>query len=110
MKTTMMATSVSLVAMAIMTSFPAAQGNRPASPAGASATQIGGKYVNTADGSVYQGGKWIEITYGRPIKRGRDLWGSCGTSRWRRFRSRWDNPECECSTQSGRGPRGGGAS
>ena len=23
----------------------------------------------------YQGGKWIEITYGRPIKRGRDLWG-----------------------------------
>jgi len=76
MKTTMMAASVSLVAMAIMTSFPAAQGNRPASPAGASATQIGGKYVNTADGSVYQGGKWIEITYGRPIKRGRDLWGS----------------------------------
>ncbi len=24
----------------------------------------------------YEGGKWIEITYGRPIKRGRDLWGS----------------------------------
>ena len=24
---------------------------------------------------VYQGGKWIEITYGRPIKRGRDLFG-----------------------------------
>jgi hypothetical protein len=24
----------------------------------------------------YQGGKWIEITYGRPIKRGRDLWGA----------------------------------
>src|SRR5262249_44805043 len=22
------------------------------------------------------GGKWIEITYGRPIKRGRDLWGA----------------------------------
>jgi hypothetical protein len=25
---------------------------------------------------VYQNGKWIEIAYGRPIKRGRDLWGS----------------------------------
>ena len=24
------------------------------------------------NGQVYQGGKWIEITYGRPIKRGRD--------------------------------------
>src|SRR5437879_667942 len=27
-------------------------------------------------GANYQGGKWIEITYGRPLKRGRDLWGS----------------------------------
>jgi hypothetical protein len=56
----------------------AAQGGRPASPAGSSATQVGGKYANPpgADEPVYQGGKWIEITYGRPIKRGRDLWGS----------------------------------
>ena len=55
-----------------------AQGGRPASPAGSSATQIAGKYANPpgADEPVYQGGKWIEITYGRPIKRGRDLWGS----------------------------------
>ncbi len=44
--------------------FAAAQGGRPASPAGASATQLGAN------------GKWIEITYGRPIKRGRDVWGS----------------------------------
>ena len=29
-----------------------------------------------ADEPSYQGGKWIEISYGRPIKRGRDLWGS----------------------------------
>jgi hypothetical protein len=56
-------------------------GGRPASPAGTSATQILGKYVNQpgADGPVYQNGKWIEITYGRPIKRGRDLWGSGAT-------------------------------
>jgi hypothetical protein len=53
-------------------------GGRPASPAGMSATQVGGKYTNPpgADEPVYSGGKWIEITYGRPIKRGRDLWGS----------------------------------
>lgn len=55
-----------------------AQGGRPASPAGTSATQVGGKYTNPAgaDEPVYSGGKWIEIAYGRPIKRGRDLWGS----------------------------------
>ena len=46
----------------------AAQGaTRPASPARASQTQIG-------SGAT---GKWIEITYGSPIKRGRTtLWGS----------------------------------
>jgi len=53
-------------------------GDRPASPAGSSATQVGGKYATPAgaDEPQYQGGKWIEITYGRPIKRGRDLWGA----------------------------------
>src|SRR5713226_691038 len=54
-------------------------GGRPASPAGSSATQVGGKYVTGQEGPVYQGGKWIEISYGRPIKRGRDLWGSGAT-------------------------------
>jgi len=56
----------------------AAQGGRRASPAGSSATQVGGKYTTPpgADEPQYQGGKWIEITYGRPIRRGRDLWGS----------------------------------
>jgi hypothetical protein len=56
-----------------------AQGsNRPLSPAGSSATQVGGKWVTRAgaDEPSYDGGKWIEITYGRPIKRGRNLWGS----------------------------------
>jgi hypothetical protein len=46
-----------------------------ASPAGVASTEIGGKYNNAAE-PEYIGGKWIEITYGRPIKRGRDLWGS----------------------------------
>ncbi len=53
-------------------------GGRPASPAGSSATQVGGKYVPGSEGPVYQGGKWIEITYGRPIKRGRDVFGGTG--------------------------------
>jgi hypothetical protein len=62
-----------------MTVLLAAQGGgRPASPAGSSATQVLGRYVTAAGSTTpsYQGGKWIEITYGRPIKRGRDLWGS----------------------------------
>jgi hypothetical protein len=50
---------------------------KPASPPGMAATQVGGKFVAGARGPSYQGGKWIEITYGRPIKRQRsDLFGS----------------------------------
>jgi len=52
-----------------------AQGGRPASPSGTAATQILGKYDTSGAEPVYRGGKWIEITYGRPIKRGRDLFG-----------------------------------
>jgi hypothetical protein len=61
-----------------MTAFVFAQGGRPASPAGTAATEIGGKYVKGQEGPEYQGGKWIEITYGRPIKRGRDVLGGSG--------------------------------
>lgn len=43
-----------------------AQGQKPASPAGTAATQVGPKYS-----------KWIELSYGRPILRGRaDIFGS----------------------------------
>jgi hypothetical protein len=44
------------------------------SPRGAAATEVRGKYTEGPD-AEYVGGKWIEIDYGRPIKRGRDLWG-----------------------------------
>ena len=47
-----------------------AQARRPASPAGTAATEIGGRYDTSGNEPVYKGGKWIEITYGRPIKRG----------------------------------------
>ncbi|MQA30137.1 MAG: DUF2911 domain-containing protein [Luteitalea sp.] len=48
------------------------QGRRPASPAGSSATQVGGRH-DEREG--YVGGRWITVQYGRPIKRGRDLFG-----------------------------------
>ncbi len=54
-----------------------AQGTRPASPEGSVQTQVGGKWVKGQRGESYQDGKWIEITYGRPVKRGRaNLFGS----------------------------------
>jgi hypothetical protein len=59
-----------------MSAVTFAQGGHPASPDGASAAQVGGRYVTGGEAPVYQGGKWIEILYGRPLKRGRDLWGS----------------------------------
>jgi hypothetical protein len=37
---------------------------------------MGGKYVPGKPVATYQGGRWIEISYGAPIKRGRDLFGS----------------------------------
>ena len=69
----------SLAAVAFAGFAVAAQTQRPASPPGTAATQVGGSYVKTPDGQSqrYQDGRWIEITYGRPIKRGRaDLFGS----------------------------------
>ncbi len=47
---------------------------RVTSPDGHAATQIRGRYAGPQQ--TYVGGQWIEISYGRPIKRGRDLWGS----------------------------------
>ena len=49
-----------------------AQARRPASPPGESATEIGGRH-DEREG--YIGGRWLEVRYGRPIKRGRDLFG-----------------------------------
>ena len=51
------------------------------SPAGTAEIEIGGKWEtqkapNGRERQVYTGGKWITISYGRPIKRGRELFGS----------------------------------
>ena len=77
MKRTLLATtSVALLSAGSLI----AQGGRPASPAGTAATQVLGKYDTSGAEPVYRGGKWIEITYGRPIKRGRDLFGGTGAN------------------------------
>jgi len=66
-------------AAALMTSAVVfTQGNRLASPAGTAATEVGGKYDTSGEEPVYKGGKWIELTFGRPIKRGRDVLGGKG--------------------------------
>lgn len=47
------------------------------SPEGKSHVEIGGKFAPGArGGQTYQGGKWMEITYGRPLMRGRDLFAA----------------------------------
>jgi DUF2911 family protein len=57
-----------------------AQGERPASPPGAAAAEVGGKYVSGAEGPEYRGGKWIEITSGRPLRRGREPFSGVGSN------------------------------
>jgi hypothetical protein len=58
---------------------------RPMSPEGSAQTQVLGKWVKgerpafTVGRETYQDGKWIEITYGRPLLRGRDVFGSGAT-------------------------------
>jgi len=53
----------------------------PASPDGKAQAQVGGKYAkNARGGQTYEGGKWMELTYSRPILRGRtNIFGSGAT-------------------------------
>ncbi len=58
-------------------SLALAQETRPMSPRGWAATQVSGEWVTEGDRTSYTGGKWLEVEYGRPIKRGREnLFGS----------------------------------
>lgn len=63
--------SILSILFAASTAF-AQQPSRPLSPPGTADTQVGGKWTVNKDGErTYSGGKWIEVTYGRPILRGR---------------------------------------
>jgi hypothetical protein len=63
-----------IVLAAFATTSVIAQQKKP-SPDAYAATQVGGHYVGASEPD-YVDGKWIEISYGGPIKRGRDLFGS----------------------------------
>lgn len=56
-----------LIAAVLLVATSAALAQRPASPRGEAAIQVGGEYEERR----YVGGKWISIDYGRPILRGR---------------------------------------
>src|SRR5438093_13589572 len=57
-----------VVAAIAFGSMALAQGGRPLSPAGSSATQVGGKYDTSVAEPVYRNGKWIEKPYVRTIR------------------------------------------
>src|ERR1051325_10020079 len=79
MTTKLMGAAATAIAVGLGT-MPAAQGGRPARPTGSSAVEVGGKYDPKAAEPTYVGGKWIEITYGRPIRRGREIFGGTGAN------------------------------
>ena len=56
-----------LVAVTLLVVAGTALAQRPASPRGEAAIQVGGEYEERR----YVGGKWITVDYGRPILRGR---------------------------------------
>ena len=67
-----------LAAAFCLASVSLAQDRRPMSPMGLASTQVGGKWsAPDKDGErSYSGGKWIEISYSRPVLRGRaDIFG-----------------------------------
>ena len=61
------------VAAALLAAGALAQERRLRSPPGHSAVQVGGAFDPVQYG--YLGGPWIDVYYGRPLKRGRDLFG-----------------------------------
>ena len=64
--------------LVLVPATPATAQFRAPSPDGLASTETGGRYAGGRT-PYYIEGKWIEVSYGRPIKRGRDLWGSDAT-------------------------------
>ena len=71
-----------LMVVAAAGAFAAAQAQKPMSPTGTAAAQVQGTWLQgqrqsfTLGRGSYQNGKWIEVSFGRPLKRGRNLWGA----------------------------------
>jgi hypothetical protein len=61
-----------------------APANRPLSPNGIASVHVQGKWEKaereqfTLGGERYVGGNWIDITYGRPMLRGREAFSGTG--------------------------------
>lgn len=70
------------IAVVLLCAAAYGQAPRPMSPRRTSAAHVQGKWTNpgkqtfVAGGGNYEGGKWIEVSYGSPIKRGRTLFGT----------------------------------
>jgi hypothetical protein len=60
------------------------QSGRPLSPEGTASVQVMGKWIKSdrqayaMGGERYEDGKWIDITYGRPLMRGRESFKGSG--------------------------------
>jgi len=65
--------TVLALAFTVSAASLAAQQDRPLSPPGTATTMVGGEWVKNERGNLtYQGGKWIEVTYSRPMLRQRE--------------------------------------
>ena len=80
-KSTIAATAAAVTVAVASLSF-AQTGQQPMSPDGSAQVQVLGKWVKADRPAFslgrenYTGGKWIEVSYGRPLQRQRDLFGS----------------------------------
>lgn len=72
---------LAVVIAGLASSVALAQTKRPLSPRGTTSAQVGGHWEKASNGEMrYQGGKWVDIDYGRPILRGRsDIFSEGGT-------------------------------
>jgi hypothetical protein len=65
-----------LIAAQAPAQAPAVQQRRPLSPEGTASVHVQGKW----EGERYVGGSWIDITYGRPMLRGREAFTGTGAN------------------------------
>lgn len=83
MKASCFVVTIALCASVVLAQQPQQQ-NRPLSPDGIASAQVLGAWVKSEKetfamgGARYQGGRWIDILYGRPLLRGREAFTGTG--------------------------------
>src|SRR3954465_7270191 len=84
MRTKPILSTLACLVLGTMAAAAFGQANRPLSPEGSASAQVLGKWVKpekqayAMGGERYEGGKWIDITYGRPMLRGREAFTGTG--------------------------------